>query len=480
MPNNQDQTKYTYLVVDLDKTLIHSDSFSESCSVLIQKHPFQFFKLPGLIIKGQAHLKRFAADRAIPDVHVLPYNQTVIEFVKKHRSNTLKTILVSSSDQQLVDKVNEHLKLFDYTAGSNGVTVNTGEKKLAAVMSICKDAPFIYMGNSPSDIPLWNAAKKAVIVNKSDKILKRISKKSTEITFLQTPHNSFAPLKAMRVYQWVKNLLLFIPILLAHQIANAEQLKDLFSAFIAMSLSASAIYIFNDFFDMESDRHHPTKRNRPFASGQLQLLNGALLFIVLLSAGFTIAITAVSFSFTFFLLVYVLLTLLYSLHLKKLIVIDVAGLASLYTIRILAGGNVVQVEVSPWLLVFSIFLFLSLAFAKRYTELLGQQLSGNEEIKGRGYQASDHTIVLCSGIASAYMSVTIFFLYITNSPLVQSLYKHPFWLWLIGPIILIWISRIWFLAHRRILNEDPVIYAIKDYVSWIMGILCVGLVLLSV
>ena len=282
-------------------------------------------------------------------------------------------------------------------------------------------------------------------------------------------------IRAIRPYHWVKNLLLVVPILMAHQLRDTARLTSVGLAFVTFCLCASASYVLNDLWDREHDRHHPIKRTRPFASGRLSATTGVVLAVALFAAGLVPAFVLLPRGFVAMLLLYVLITTLYSFWLKRKLLLDVFFLAGLYTMRVLAGGQAAQVEVSKWLLAFCIFFFLSLAFAKRYAELLRvQDENSGAQVPGRAYRVEDLDIMNATGPASGYLSVLVLALYVNQSELVPTLYKSPSLLWLLCPMMLYWITRVWFFARRRSLTEDPILFALKDRVS----LLTVGVVML--
>ena len=276
--------------------------------------------------------------------------------------------------------------------------------------------------------------------------------------------------KAIRIHQWVKNLLLFVPFLLVFRQVDPSQILELVQAFLAFSFLASASYLINDIVDLESDRHHPSKSRRPLASGDLSQGQARLLVLVLFAGAILLA-WALSHEFQIVMAIYLLLTLSYSFIFKSIAVMDVLVLAGLYTVRIIAGIFAAGVEVSYWILVFSMFFFLSLAMVKRYSELYNLRQRDEDTIRGRGYQASDIEFVATLGGASGYIGVLIIVLYI-HDPLIAAKYANPFWLWAIFPAMLYWISRIWLIAHRGEMNEDPVLYAIHDVPSYLVGVVC--------
>jgi 4-hydroxybenzoate polyprenyltransferase len=280
--------------------------------------------------------------------------------------------------------------------------------------------------------------------------------------------------RAVRPYQWAKNLLLFVPLLMSHQFGDAGRVTNVLIAFAAFCVCASASYVVNDLWDREHDRRHPVKRNRPFAAGRLPAGAGVALALVLYAVGLAVSVLLLPRGFTAMLALYVLLTTLYSFWLKRKLLLDVFFLAGLYTMRVLAGGQAAEVEVSKWLLAFCIFFFLSLAFAKRYAELLRVQDEKAGEVPGRAYRVEDLEVMSAVGPASGYLSVLVLALYVNQSPEAAKLYESPSLLWLLCPVMLYWITRIWFIARRQGLSEDPILFAMKDRVS----LLTVGVVLL--
>lgn len=284
--------------------------------------------------------------------------------------------------------------------------------------------------------------------------------------------------KALRPYQWVKNLLLFLPLVMAHHWGDAEKLRDVVLAFIAFSLAASSAYVLNDLKDLEADRRHPVKRNRPFAAGRLSPGTGIFMALGALLVAFGISVPLLPVKFTGMLTLYVVLTLAYSFYLKQKLLVDVFMLAGLYTHRVLAGGAAISIDVTPWLLAFCIFFFLSLAFAKRYAELRRVQNSPGTQMHGRAYQVEDIEIVANVGPTSGYMAVLVLALYV-NSSTAETLYARPFLLWLVCPLILYWVTRVWFLARRGHLTEDPLLFSLKDRISLLVVAVMAVLIVLA-
>lgn len=283
--------------------------------------------------------------------------------------------------------------------------------------------------------------------------------------------------QALRVHQWIKNLLVFVPLLLAHRVFDPAALLQSLYAFIAWCLCASSVYLVNDLLDVEADRQHPAKKRRPFAAGALSARSLLLLVPLLLLPAFAIAFLLLPALFGFALLLYLSLSTAYSVYLKRLLIVDVLTLAGLYTLRVLSGGFATEIAVSPWLIAFSMFLFLSIAFVKRYTELRAAAAEGRADLSRRNYTLADMELLKSFGTSSGYLSVLVIALYINNSNEVTILYRHPAALWLIGPCLLYWITRVWFLAARGKLHDDPVVFTVKDPASYIVGALIVALII---
>jgi 4-hydroxybenzoate polyprenyltransferase len=288
-------------------------------------------------------------------------------------------------------------------------------------------------------------------------------------------------IRLIRPHQWAKNVLLLVPMLMAHRIFDLDALFHAGLAFFSFSAAASAGYIFNDLRDVSADRRHPSKRSRPIAAGEVSVstarwMAAGLLFLAVIAG------TQLPWGFDALLLLYLLLTVAYSLYIKRKLMADVVCLAGLYALRVLAGGAATSIYVSPWLLAFSMFLFLSLAFIKRYTELLDRAAEAsppNVRIVGRGYMPSDIDLIRSMGPSCGHISVLVICLYINNKDLVAA-YRRPEVLWLICPILLYWISRLWFLADRSQLPHDPIVFALRDRISFIAGLLILAILTIAV
>ncbi len=460
------------LFVDLDGTLIKGDCLFEALVYLIKTNPLIIFLLPFYLLKGLASFKYKIFRAALPNPSILQYKHELIEFLKNEKESGRKLILLTASPNSIAEAVSEHLGIFDEFRGSDGKINLKGKKKIDYIKSRNDTAGgFIYAGDSEPDIPIWKEANEIIIVGSESKIKyfeKRTGKKSVSF---QTKKNLLKLLiKEIRVYQWAKNVLLFIPLLMAHKIGDVQPWLNTALAFVAYSLTASSVYVWNDLMDLKADRMHPRKNKRPFASGNLPIALGLIISPLLLTAGLSIAGLLISTRFLIILIAYFVITTGYSFFLKKIYILDIIILSSLYTFRLIAGGTAADVMVSQWLMAFSMFIFLSLAIVKRYTELTVMQKQNKERSKGRGYLVADMALLRNLGPVSGYMSVLVLVLYLDSSS-IKRLYSHPEILWGIAPLLLYWITRIWFKAYREQMSDDPIVFTGKDYVSYIIGIL---------
>lgn len=469
------------LFVDLDGTLVATDVLWEAFVHAIKKQPWILLLAPLWLLRGRAGLKRAISERSAPDAAALPYRDEVLDFIRQRRDGGDAIVLATASDQKWADDVATEVGLFDDVIASDGRRNLKGSHKLKAIEAYCRDKGYGswgYMGDSTADLPIWARAGEVHVVDPSAGLLAQVRKHGEPARVFGKRGGRLKPLvKAMRPHQWVKNVLLFVPLVLAREITNLELLIATFAAFGAFSLCASSVYVVNDLFDVEADRAHPRKRKRPFAAGTLPLMYGPPLVVLLLAIAFTGAYLLLPIEYVGVLVLYLLVNGAYSSVLKSKLLVDVIILASLYTLRVFAGGVATGLEVSEWLLAFAIFIFTSLAFAKRYVELSRLETEGKTMAKGRGYQIGDLSLILSVGPASGYLAVLVFALYISNG--VPDFYTHKNLLWLTCPLLLYWISRLWFLAKRQELNDDPVVFAVTDKASLAVGALVGLLVLLA-
>jgi len=457
------------LVVDLDGTLLKSDLLNESTSVLLAAQPWLVFRLPFWLANGKAVLKRRIAERVDLKVELLPFDREFLDWVRAQRATGRRIVLCSASDDKFVHQVADHLQLFDEVIASDGVTNMSAQRKAAALLERFGEGGFDYAGNSHDDVPVWAVARRAILVAATPRVRDAARRvKSIEQEFARTSAGARGVLYELRLHQWVKNLLVFLPLLASHRFFETPLLVSTTVGFLAFGLCASSVYVINDLVDLANDREHPRKRMRPFAAGTLSHLTG-----VLLSAGGLVAAFAVGSlagaAFEAWLAIYLGMTLLYTLVLKRKILVDALALAALYTVRILAGGAAAGIWPGFWLLAFSLFLFLSLAFVKRYSELELMLREGRHATRGRDYLVSDLPLVEMFGVVSGFSAVIVMALYI-NGESIARLYPHQDIVWLTVPILLYWISRMWVKAHRGEMHDDPVVFAITDGLSQ----LCIG------
>lgn len=461
------------LYVDMDGTLIKSDLLLESFLELIKRNLLYIFLVPLWLLSGKTHLKHEIARRIELRVDLLPYNIELLAYLNAQRLLQRKIVLISASDQRLVEAVAAHCACFDLAIGSDGKNNCSGARKLARIQR--DDTQFVYAGDNRIDLEVWAQAQAAIAVNLSASLQRKLDKLcAIEAEFNYNSGTLKSYVRTLRLHQWLKNTLVFLPLALAHQLGNTALIANALIAFLCFGLCASSVYILNDLLDLTSDRQHRSKFRRPFAAGEIPLLHGLLLSPVLLLSAFGLA-TTLPRTFIIILALYYLCTGLYSFVLKRIMLVDVILLAALYTLRIISGAAAVSVVPSFWLLAFSMFLFFSLAVVKRYTELDYLRNAGIEQSEGRGYYAQDLHIMAMFGCASAFMAVMVFALYINNED-TSNQYLTPELLWLICPLLLYMITRIWLLATRGEIEEDPIIFALKDRVSQVVTLIC-GLLL---
>lgn len=456
--------------MDLDGTLVKSDTLVDSLLVLLRTHPFTALRTFRWLLKGKAALKAHIGKTVALDVSHLPYNRPLLAFLEQEHSQGRRIFLATGADGQIAEKVAAYLEIFDGVLASDGRTNLTGSNKLMGLRAEFAENGFDYIGNARPDLPLLQHAIEAMLANPRAALLAQVRLRGIKISriFNDRPPLAKTLLRAMRLHQWAKNVLVFIPLLLAHTLRLSLVLHALL-AFLCFSLCASASYIINDLLDVEADRHHPVKRRRPFAAGDLQATTGAAASLLFLAAAFAGAVLLLPLAFAGWLSLYLIVTLCYSLALKRKALVDVILLSGLYTLRLLAGGAATGTSISAWLAAFSVFFFFSLALVKRFSELENLRAQGRASTPGRGYLISDAAQLRSFGTASGYAAVVVFALYINGNKITE-LYRHPERMWLIAPLLLFWISRVWLLASRGKMNEDPVIFAVTDRVSLLVGI----------
>lgn len=449
------------LVADLDGTLCRTDTLHEALLGLIAKAPATVLKVPGWARSGKVKLKARVADQGLLDADDLPLNEDVITALKTARAEGRRTALVSASDERQVKAIAEATGLFDEAHGTAEGKNLKGAAKADFLTEHFGEKSFDYMGDAKADLPVWAAARKAITVGASTGLIREAEATNSNAEHLSPPvGRPKAMLKAMRPHQWSKNVLVFLPMFAAHDFSI---FWPVLLTFLAFSMTASAVYIINDLLDLAADRAHPRKRLRPFAAGDLSALDGALMAGgLLLGALVLIALTGNPLVLAV-LAIYFAATFAYSIALKRKLIIDILMLAGLYTIRIIAGGVAAMVVLSPWLLGFSMFLFLALAAVKRQAELT-DQMKTERTSAGRAYQVDDLPVIRAVAVGAGQAAIMVLALYLTSDS-VQALYARPALLWLIAPLLLYWVLRMIMQTHRGLMTDDPIVFAAKDRVS---------------
>lgn len=465
------------LVVDLDGTLLRSDMLHETFWDVIGREPRSLPAIAASLFKGRAALKAFLAERTRILPATLPYEPRVIARLEAWRAAGGRTALVTASDARLAERIAEHLGLFDEVHGTAGATNLKGAEKARFLAGRYGRAGHVYMGDSAADLPVWAGAAGAISVNASAPVRARLEAeaKGGEVEHLpRDPGRGAAIWRALRPHQWAKNALVFVP-MIADLAFDLPTVLAALVAFVALSLAASAGYVLNDLLDLADDRSHPRKRMRPFASGALPASLGSFLFPALLVVGLAVAMMQSGLLLGVVAL-YFAATMAYSVRLKRHSIVDICMLATLFTLRIVAGGVAIGVELSVWLLAVSMFLFFSLAAIKRLAELADVQAAGRA-VSRRGYRVEDRSLLSQMAVASGYLAVLVLALYI-DEPVVQEKFGAPWMLWGVCPLLLFWISRMVLVAGRGEMHDDPLVWALETRTSRkVMGLIAVFVVL---
>jgi 4-hydroxybenzoate polyprenyltransferase len=471
LSTSTEDSQVKIVCADVDGTILATDLLYESLLVALKRQPWIVLLIPFWLLKGRAYLKsRLVNYGGHLNFSLLPIHTEVVDYLKHRSAEGCRIVLASASHHSLVAGVARRIGGVDRIIASDDNFNCKGSAKLQAITKQLGSEEFSYLGDSSADFSVWKAAKHQVCVTASPQLATRFRR--------QFPNGEVIPvagaelktwLKGMRVHQWLKNLLVFMPLVLAHRWFDLTALVSSILAAVSFSLCASGVYVLNDLLDLDSDRQHPRKKKRPCASGEWPISSALPLVPILLAASFVVA-GAVHWRFLALLAVYLLLTTLYSFRLKALALVDIILLAMLYTIRIVGGGIASGIEVSQWLMGLSMFLFLSLACVKRFSELLVLQQRNEKKTWGRGYWVGDLEQIASFGAASGYISVLVLALYV-NSHEIARLYANPTIVWLACPLLLYWISRIWLMARRGIVHDDPLVFALKDQVTYVVAAL---------
>jgi 4-hydroxybenzoate polyprenyltransferase len=458
------------LYVDLDGTIVSTDMLYESFVSAFRSSPWVAVQAIGWMFSGRAHLKEELARRASIDVATLPYREPVIAFLREERARGRRIVLATASWFTIAEDVARHLGLFDEVLATSRDGNLKGEAKAQRIAEHSGERSFDYIGDSAADLAVWRRCRQAYVVATSDGLAGRIGG-SVPVARTFRPEQGGgamgAMVRALRPHQWAKNLLVLVPLIASHRYGDPTAVLHAIYGFASFCFFASSAYVLNDVLDLGADRAHPRKRLRPFAAGQLSIPAGAVLFVASLCVGALFA-AQLDMPFRATLSCYFLLTLAYSLWFKRVVILDVVALAALYTLRVIAGGFAIAAPASAWVLAFAMFLFFSLALVKRYAELVSLESDGIGAAPGRGYAGRDIDIVRAMGTSSAVVSALVLALYV-NGEAAANLYSRPVLLWLLCPLFLYWISRMWLLAARGLMHDDPVLFAVTDRASYLVA-----------
>lgn len=464
----------TPLVVDLDGTLIPSDLLIESVFKLAGSNPGSILTVLFALRRGKAHLKDLLAQVVDLDPASLPYDEAVLVLIHEALATGRPVYLASASNARFVSAIATHLGFFSGWFGSDATTNVSGRNKASVLVETFGERGFDYIGNDQADLEVWAVASRRIGIRTPARLNKRLA--AIGVGVIGAPKPTFRTwLRLLRVHQYAKNSLVFLPLFAAHRFDFGSLLYCVLAT-IAFSLCASSVYVLNDLVDLSADRRHPTKRSRPLASGAIPILQGIFAIPVLFFCATALA-AFVSPPFLGVLMFYFVLTNAYTCWLKRKMLIDVVVLAMLYTLRVIGGAAAIGVMVSEWLLAFSMFIFAALALIKRYVELTTRLDRDLPDPTNRNYKLGDTQIVAALAGAAGFNAVTVFSLYI-SSDTVHKLYRHPQFLWLICPILMYWVSRVLLMAHRRHVHDDPVVFALNDRPSIIAGV-CIAAAMLA-
>lgn len=465
--------KDVVLAVDLDDTLVRTDTLYENFWAACAGRWLTPVVAAGALVHGPVALKQRLASMARLDVAGLPYNEPLLAHLKAWKARGGRVVLVTAALQQVADAVSDHLGLFDEVFGSGEGLNLKGRHKAEFLDARYGVGGYIYVGDSEADLAVWKNAERAVTVTGKSRVRRRVDAMDVQGVHLDVAGPSLSQyVKCLRPHQWLKNMLVFVPLLAGHRF-TFDALGQALLAFAAFSLVASSVYIFNDLLDLAADRAHPRKRRRPFASGAVPVRHGTFMAPVLGIAGLGLAALG-GLQLLLVLGGYYVLSFAYSLRLKRLVAVDIAVLALLYTLRVLAGGVATGITPSVWLLAFSAFFFFMLAGIKRQAELVDALGRGALEANGRGYRTDDLAVLRSVSVSSGMISVLVLGLY-ADSDEVGRLYSMPGVFWAIGLVLMFWIARIAILTQRGEMHDDPLVFATRDATSHVCLALAVVL-----
>lgn len=467
------------LCVDLDGTLVHTDTLLEMLVTAVKKRPWSLIILAKRFLKGKHHFKEEVSRLVTINPELLPYNEELLAWLQAEYEKGRELCLATASHEMIAHQVAKHLGIFQRIVATDTSGNLSGTAKANMLTQTYGEKKFAYIGNSKVDIPVWQRAGEAIVVQANPGVIAQAEKVANVVKVFPDTRGLMLHMfaKSIRMHQWVKNLLIFVPILTAHMLDEADLLSRALLAFVSFSLMASSIYILNDMMDLEADRQHATKRFRPMASGKLSLIHAGVGMAIMIMASFFIG-AFLSPSFLLILGTYVILNIAYSFYLKRVAFIDVILLAFLYVIRLMAGSSATSIPISIWLLLFAGCIFISLALVKRTSELTNLKLQNKHAAAGRGYTLQHRSLLFVIGLLFGYISLGVFALYLVSN-IVDELYTNPVILWLLLPVFFFWISRIWYLSYNGRVHEDPVAFAVKDPISYLTGFISVIIIALA-
>ncbi len=456
------------LVVDLDGTLIKTDSLDETFLDTLRCNPLDVLKLPIKLINGRAALKAFLASKSSLDVETWPVRVELLDYILAQFEAGRKVVLATAADQRIGEAVAACFPFISEVIASNGARNLKGKAKARELRERFPEG-FIYAGNSSSDVAVWRDSKGIVLAGAAGHVVRRARRAGKTLANFSPRRRTGSVLRlSLRLHQWAKNALLFVPLVLGGKAFDSAAWIAALWGFIALGLVASATYVINDLWDLPSDRRHWSKRHRPLASGDLSIREGIVLAALGLAGGFAIA-ASIGTAAVLMLALYTAGTLSYSLAWKRVPILDIFVLAALFTLRLGFGIVLADVVLSPWLLVFSMFVFGSLSMAKRHTEVLRLTELGLDTMPGRGYMRADAPLTLGLGLASTLGAILILILYLIEDAFPRGFYANPAALWAMPPILFLFLGRIWLISQRGQLHDDPVAYALKDRISLSLG-----------
>lgn len=456
------------IVVDLDGTLLLSDTLYEAAALSLFRKPFALMSTLPTLSRGRHVLKASIAKHVDLTSLVLPLREDLVNWLRQKAGEGHALHLCSAADQSIVDVVAAKVGIFDSAVGSSQSNLK-GPAKANYLASRFPEG-FIYVGDSNADLSVWDAADAIVLAGASSGVATKARKLNKPVIaeFSTAPLGVKEFLKAIRVHHWTKNVLIFVPLILAHQWSNVSLIVETLLAFVCLLAVTSGTYLLNDIADLHADRQHWSKRNRAMASGRLSIRSGFVLAVALIVAGFGAA-GLLSLQFASVLLGYFVVTGAYSLGLKRIPLLDTLIIGVLFTSRVVMGAVLLEHSRPAWLLTFAVFFFFSLAVAKRHTEIVRASTSGTASLKCRGYEVGDAPLTLSLGVSAAMASLVVLVIFILMEMLAGNDYARPEFLSAIPVLLSIWLGRIWILAHRGRMNDDPVSFAIRDNVSIGLG-----------